>query len=418
MLTRYRKRIRNLLVLLRRFEADTDNLNLLSDLQRDLYRSIACVERSRARLKDKLVELKVKKRHGRASKEDSVNLKSKIKSAESGIAKYDEVIYLIRAIGDGAAFTVFDKWDLKPLHFKEAAGHVSGKSGARLERRILNSIIKKGVPAIHCDVTNVIRYGDVCAQVHSFPLLIEVKSSKNKNERLGRQLESIRKLHEYWATDEIEGLYGVPRTTRVAPSLKEIEYSADLNELIAQSASQDCAWKVVEPGLAYVVMRRFDETAFEQATNGMLRPVLGILNQDKFSGLWASYRPYTIAIRDVDSVLDFALGHYSIIVIYDEAAVFRYAEDKGYLASLVAEHNDQFPEFIDPRQHLYRFSKTPSNSDNSGPAIFYVSLHFMLRSQFEFVSIKWLVEASIENIEDSLANTELWEPCNLKSVEG
>lgn len=400
-----------LLVLLRKFEADGDNLILLSELQRELFRSIACVEKSRDRLKNKLIALKIAKRHGRLSREESVSVKQKIKSVDSNIAKYDETLYLIRAIGDGVAFTIFDKWDLKPLHFKEAAGRVSGKAGAKLERKILNFILKRGVPAVHCDVTNVIRYGDVCARMHSFPFLIEVKSSKNKNDRVERQLESIRKLHGYWATDEIEGLYGVPLTTRISPSMREVEYTSELNELIAQSIAEDCVWKFVEPGLAYIIMRRFDESAFNEITKDMSKPVLGILNQDKFSGLWASYRPYTIAIRDIDNLLDFVYGYFSIIVIYDEGAVFRYAAERGYSASLVAEHIERLPEFVDPGQHIYRFSNIPSDSEPIDPAVFYVSFHFVGRSQFEFVSIRWLVDASIDNIDSSLASPELLGQC-------
>lgn len=418
MISKYRKSLKRHLVDLRLFEASPNDLSLLKELQADLYRTICRAEKAKQGLKASISDSKAKKRHGRLTKAASASLKARINILETHVGEYEKTLTLLRSLGDGIAFTLFDKWDLKPLHFKEDSGHLHGKAGVKLERKILNAMLNRGVTAVHCDITNVLRYGDICVRIESFPFLIEVKSSKNTNDRVERQLEGIRKLHQYYGTDEIEGLYGVPKITRASPSMREVEYSAELNELISRSKGTKCVWKTVEPGLVYAILRSHDETSLDQILNGMERPVLGIVNQDKFTGVWSSYRPYTVTIRDIDNLLEFIYGDFTILVVYDDSMVVEHAKRRGYNAELVEQTIDPLPKFISSGQLMYSFTKLDAVPGDEPRPMFYSSYHFMGRSQFEFVSMKWLVDASIDNINDSLERIGEWTECVLKSGGG
>jgi hypothetical protein len=114
------------------------------------------------------------------------------------------LLFLWRCFGDGIAFIYQSKYSLKHTYYdgnynvKAPAGfmteHGRLKRGFAREYRILCSGIKHNVPVVLCDLTNVIRYGDVCALGAEDPVCIEVKTSRNRNARTERQ---IRLLQEF-----------------------------------------------------------------------------------------------------------------------------------------------------------------------------------------------------------------------------
>lgn len=394
--------MRDLLSELRRFEASPEDLAILRSLQDALYKKICAAEKAKKRIQATLTDLKLKKRHGRLSKQESAKLKGKIKILKSHAESYDQTLVLLKSIGDGIAFALFSKWDLKPLFFKEGPGHMHEKAGVNAERRILHAIIRKGIAAIHCDVTNVLRYGDICVRIDEFPYLVEVKSSDNSNNRVVRQIENLQKLRGYFETDEIEGLYGVPKIMRVAPSIKEVEYSKELNDLIDRPVREKLIWKRVEPGLIYAICRDIEDSDLNAMMGGMRKPVFGILNQFKFTGEWCSYRPYTISIRDIDRLMDFIEGDLTILVVYDNEVVVDHARHKGYDVELIYSQIEGPHGSMSEDLWMYKFKK---RGDLSADApTFCISTHFMGRALFEFVSIEWLVSATVENISSALAN--------------
>lgn len=401
MISRYRKTVRALLTDLRRFEASPEDFAILGSLQDALYKKICVAEKAKKRIQAELTNLAAKKRHARLSKGDAVDLKNKIKLLDSQAKSYDQILILLKSIGDGIAFTLFDKWDLKPLFFKEGPGHMHQKAGVKTERRMLHAAIGEGVAAVHCDITNVLRYGDICIRIGNFPYLVEVKSSNNRNSRVVRQVENLRKLREYFETDEIEGLYGAPKVTRVAPSTQEVEYSQELNGLLARSVDEKIVWKQVEPGLIYAVCRAFEEGVFDAMVGGMRKPILGILNQYKFTGEWCSYRPYVISIRDLDRLMEFIEGKITIVVVYDNEIVLDHARRKGYDVEPINRPIQAPPNFMSADLWIYKFMKHGTRSADA--PTFLMSSHFMGRALLEFVSIEWLVSATVENVDLALA---------------
>jgi hypothetical protein len=76
---------------------------------------------------------------------------------------------------------MFDRYDLKPLAFKQSPGSLRGKIGRRKELYILHALLNQNLRVILCDLTNVLRYGDICAEKFKLPLPLEIKSSRNES---------------------------------------------------------------------------------------------------------------------------------------------------------------------------------------------------------------------------------------------
>ena len=60
---------------------------------------------------------------------------------------------------------------------------------------------KAGVPTLLNDITMSMRHGDVCLLGEGAPVLVEVKSSQNKNDRVERQKNNLNRLAEFLAED-------------------------------------------------------------------------------------------------------------------------------------------------------------------------------------------------------------------------
>jgi hypothetical protein len=286
----------------------------------------------------------------------------------------------VRSLGDGLVFVLFDKWDLKPLAFKEAAGNLSGKVGSRAEERFLQLVIQHGLPAIRTDLTNSIRYGDICVSLDGFPKLIEVKTSQHTNSRVIRQLEALHRLHDYLVEDVIEELYGFPNIRRRTVHSPTIEYSAVFNSLIAQSRSCGSAICEVETGLRYAVFR------YETATNnlydvakGMGKPFLFSLNESKNASHWPAYYPFCLSIRELEDVLEFLEGKFFGLVVVDLSVVERQALEAGFASTVT---NDT--------KTIFRFNVQPTQ--DAQPMFGFMGYHLFGRVGFEFLSLAWLVQ--------------------------
>jgi len=98
------------------------------------------------------------------------------------------LLSIFKSFGDSVAFGYLDTHDLKQLSFnlenekhKNKSGFISGKKGFDFELEILQVIIyNHNIPAMLCDITNSLRYGDIITLVHKF-MFIECKSGKSKS---------------------------------------------------------------------------------------------------------------------------------------------------------------------------------------------------------------------------------------------
>jgi hypothetical protein len=130
-LTRYRKTVLSLLRLLRQFQKNPKNTALLADIQRRLYKAI-CTAEQRAKKKDAAIgKARQLLRTARLPKEEAKALKTHLSNLANRKGEYNSLIHLLKSIGDGLAFTIFNRYDLKPLVFKESPGALGGNRGER-----------------------------------------------------------------------------------------------------------------------------------------------------------------------------------------------------------------------------------------------------------------------------------------------
>lgn len=380
-----------LLLQLRQFEADPTNVAVLTDLQNDLYRCLSTVERRASRLNKNISAMRSRLRRERLPRERSRILKRNIARSTDRKQDYQDLCFFLRSIGDGVAFTMFDQYDLKPLAFKEHPGALIGKTGRRRELHILRRVLKHGVRVILCDLTNVLRYGDICYEKFGLPLFAEIKSSKNVNARTERQVEAIRKMALYLLSDETEGLYGIAGSFKRRSTTEHQRGHADkLTALIDEAYAKGTSWTEAEPGLRYIVMRRFKSSELDAATANMSRVVFDTLNHHKYSGIWASYFPFALSIRNPGQCLDFAAGKFVIAVAYDIARAQSIADACGYLLTTdpPRELHRDLPD--NPQDYWWLLPKTPSPDPNR-PEHIALGMHFLGRLLFEFASLEWVI---------------------------
>ena len=175
-----------------------------------------------------------------------------------------QAIYYWKVFGDAIAFLYCDRFALKHVYYnthngnvRQDGGFISGSTGFEQEFDALRRLVDGGCPCVLCDLTNTIRYGDICVMVKDDPILIEVKSSGTKNRRGARQLRNMKTLREFYETDVSHGLRGFPTVHRVATRSVPYSYDVDLNECIDESYERGYALKSPKPGVYYM---RFPKT--------------------------------------------------------------------------------------------------------------------------------------------------------------
>jgi hypothetical protein len=396
-IAQYKKTIVGLLRQLRQFQQSADKTDFLEAFQRQLYHTLVTIERRAAKNDREIASARSLSRKGRLDKAESVRLKIKIARLIESKDGYRDLLFLVKSIGDGIAFTLFDRFDLKPLAFKESPGAVRGKSGRRREFTILNAFLRRGMPAVLCDLTNVLRYGDICIKRFDLPFPIEVKSSKNTNARTERQLQGIGKMVEYLHTDELEGLYGRAGVTkRQALAKPQVGHAIELHDLIEQVSVKRFAAREVEPGLHYMVFRQFRNSDFEKHFGPLREFVFQSLNSLKYDGAWSSHYPFTLSLDDIDQCFAFARGDFVIAIAFDMKAVQRIGRRRGFNISrekpLHAHVREDIPD------DAYEWWITPKAFPDGSQGTSGVSGHLVGRIFFEFASLKWVVHTATQGL--------------------
>jgi hypothetical protein len=387
MLRRYARRIDRLLRMLRRWQSRKSRLDRLYELQREIHLSIRIVERRRKNSSDKRLSAKSELRNMRLPKREALERKTTIHNAELAINDYDKVLMLLKSLGDGIAFSLFDRHDIKPMSFKQGPGYLYGKKGYRRELQILRALLTRDYPGVLTDITNSLRHGDICCRVHGFPFPIEVKTSKSSSARSTRQLAAITKVVGYFGTDKVTDWYQ-PGTEmrRVALPKRLRHHTKALNSVVTSARVDGWANVEVESGLRYAAFSHFRKRRMAELVHGMERPIMHLLNPSKYDGAWSSYFPYTNSIRSVDDARAFMLGEISILVVLDQAAVYRHARKLGF-----AELADMEKVPAEARPAT-AFCFEPIQPDPILPYIG-VSSHMFGRIFFEFLSLKDFVLA-------------------------
>jgi hypothetical protein len=373
--------------LLTRLRSHLDDMDVLRKLQQLLVREIVRAERKGRQIRGDL----------KAVQGNAGTTSKKASSLKRRLDKVRQVAYVWRCFGDAIAFVYMDKFALKQSFYsihstnpKQGAGFLADKQGLAGEVNLVETALEAGVPALLTDITNTIRYGDVCIMGNADPVLIEVKSSKNLDKRGKRQKRELEQLDQLFQTDKAENWRGMGQVRRVA------FYSGDeeklyLNELqSAISAALDRGYCVTqpEPGLYYVVFAPGAPPVSEVLkTLSFKSPWLFFLNTVKNDQAWSPYVPFTLSIRDCDHLWAFIRGEVFIVVSLDFEELVDIVKKAGASAQLDLQNKD------------YHLRLEIPGLESGAMA----SSHILARIGLEFVSPRWLIESSIEGLRNGTA---------------
>jgi hypothetical protein len=314
----------------------------------------------------------------RLCKNESIVIKQRVEYVESLIKDYKLVSYIFRSIGDGIAFTYLNKYDIKPLSFKESAGFISGKEGLWLEKKLLRLAFQVGGIAILNDITNCLRYGDVTLINKGIPTLIEAKIRIRGDAREERQHAKGQKILDYLRTKEAKDLV-IPGylVKRIGMHAKERHHRPKLNRLIRNALRLGHSFSRVEDGLFYLVTTELDvaliKTIIERCK---MPPYYYFINMFKQGG--PEYFPFTLSIQDPEALFAFYNGQLFIFVFIDPDVVFK---------SLLAQGLQG--EFQEDEQYWLKLNHVEKEKAKFSPL--FISRHLFLRVPLEFLSLEWML---------------------------
>jgi hypothetical protein len=373
--------------LLNALRSNLDDLDTLRNLQQLLVREIIRTEAKSREVRSNLKA--VQSNGGKASQKQAASLKSRLE-------KIRQVAYVWRCFGDAIAFSYMDKFALKQCFYsshstnpKQGAGFLSGKSGLAGEIGCVEMALQQNIPAILTDITNTIRYGDVCLMGASDPYLIEVKNSKKLDHRGKRQQRDILGLQQFFETDKTEMLRGMGPAFCVSHSGDERDHVDQLQTTIATAVENGHCVTQPEPGLYYIVLADAAPPVSEVMKSlSVASPWLFFLNTMKNDQAWSPYLPFTLTIKDRDHLWAFIRGEIFIVVVLDFQQLIDIAKKFGLSMQLDLK-DENYPLEID----------IPGGEK---PAK--ISSHILTRIGLEFVSPNWLISSSIESLKNVISD--------------
>lgn len=342
-------------------------------------------------LKKKAKELKLQRQNPNIilTKTESRNVKKKSDKTYQKIEEYHSLIILYKTICDCIVFTFMNKWDVKPLNFKQAPGFITGKQGFENEIAAFRYVTEVGGIGVLNDLTNVLKYNDLTFFHESkLPLSIEMKSSKAKNNRTDRQSKNAETIFKYLDEDQTDNLYGVGPTIRVAMKNPEVNYVDLLNELVAESKSQGYSFKSPERGLIYFCTRSknasvLDLIGLAMEQQGIEKPLAHHLNEELFDG--QAYFPLALNLKNPEDYYDFLQGKMVLMVFMDEKIVQE-----------ISLKYDLLSEFVGEDLIMFKFTRQEKPDDT----LFAISSHLIGRIFREFQSPRWLINESLNMFQD------------------
>jgi len=375
----YKAHILRLKMMLNDLDPNSSDFTDLRLLQSEIARLIITVEGRQSKKKLELKRLKGEISKSR-DKQRSNSLKRKRNSVKRAIKGYRFLLYLLRCFGDGIVCKYVSRWNIKrflydvdTLDKKQPAGRLSGKSGFKAELKLLNSALDHNVPAILCDLTNIIRHGDLCLLGANDPFVVEVKSSGNVNARGERQLSSIGRIHDYLANDS--GSFGeMGSIKRTVSSIDEVDYILEFNQMLSEVGAKGVASHSPEPGLYYIGFT--GEGELEGVFQNIEEPMVFFLNPCKTEQAWDNYYPFVLSISNPYLFFDFIVNNFFLMTILDMSVLEGMVNGLGYKLIRVGGEN--------------RFIRLEKYVDGQ-PFHMEVTEHFAGRLGLEFMSLKWFV---------------------------
>lgn len=359
-----------------------DGAELSFEIQRTLIQRIVYVERRIRTLKREVKEYKgllANRPPFHLSKLEASQVKSAIEYNMYRLDEYQHLLGIFRSVADAIAFTYIDRWEIKPMTFKESPGFLSGKVGLAAERKVLKEFFASGSIAILNDLTNCLRYGDITVIDSNGFRLVEVKSTKNRNDRTDRQLSKAQKITEYLATDRSRNLLEGQAITRSALRAPEQDQIDHLNELIYEAIAKGESGATVEDGLYYIVTFKDSGT---QGLESVIRkccapPIVYYLNMIKYNNI--GYYPFTLSIRDPNALYAFYNGDLLISVIIDPSVVINRLGARG-LSAMLSSSED------------WALQVKATNKIRSSTGEMTISHYLFARLALEFLSLSWFLD--------------------------
>lgn len=381
------------LELLAAIREDSSKVELLLPLQRLVIRKLLRVEKyivllkkARARLqKSKSVRRDPSERHKMAL------VKKLVGKCDERIKDYHNYRFLWRIIGDGIAFIYQSKYSLKHLYFdddysvKEESGFITGKAGFKNEYKVLVYGLKKGIPMVLSDITNVIRHGDLCILAGEEPSLIEMKSSKNRSARADRQVKQLLNLQKFFTNDRVENFRGVPLTIRSPLGENDVSFEAVINDGIEQAiATNGLSIKLPEVGLRYFIFTSdwFEKNHLDLDIHfGDRKEQSVIFNIVCNDSMLPSY-PFVLTFRPQNAI-SFMKGGFHIIVEIDFAEVKNKFNQLGLHATAILDGQYALQVMFDERD-IFKGVCRISEMLFGRVATEFLSLDWFVREQAKF----------------------------------
>jgi len=385
MIGRYKKSIIKASYMLHDLKRNSDDLDLLLNFQSFLISKIKQCEARIKTNKQALSESEKVRKYNRVEKSESLRLKALSKKIKQTIDEYKHLIFIWQCFGDGIANIYFSKYDLKHLFYntedyspKESAGFLSGKEGFKLEWDIVKKSIKLGIPCVLCDITNVIRHGDICTPINGEPYPVEIKSSRNSSSRKDRQIQSLKAIGTFFENDGAEEFRGIKNVHRTSFDEEEVNYFYELNEAIEKSQKDKLGIASPEEGLHYIAISGSD-IDYESFMNEIVTPakIVWLLNPAKTENAWMPYYPFTLSISP-EYLYSFIEGSIYLIVVIDLKAFKQYCADSGVHATIF--NDDDY------------FARISKNKHDLSSGFWLISNQLFTRVAFEFQSLKWFAE--------------------------
>ena len=394
------KAFSQLVGIIREIEMNPDDLESVKKLNIRILGLVQHSEEAIARHKKSRKKLNSQLKTQRGDKKSSNAIRTKIKRVISYIKAQRDQIYIWKCFGDALVYIYLDSFSVKHAFFdtedydeKQDAGITLGKSGLYQEIGCLLAAIEHGVPAVLCDLTNIIRYGDVCLLGDSDPYLIEVKTSPNLNQRGRRQQAKLKRLHEFIESDRAEDFRGHQGPTiRVSIEKEPTYHLAALNECLTIAKKEDWAVRKPEKGVTYIAISGNGDVIAALDSLDVTSPEVYDLNSYKNGHAWAPFSSFLLSIRNPEHALDFIEGRLYIIVVIEPHHICELMQQDGWEIRYR-------PGELHPIQFLHRETAAFSA----------VSSQIIARCAFEFMSLAGVVEVGKPRLEQmmELAPVEL-----------
>lgn len=309
-------------------------------------------------------------------------IKNEIQRAEHTAEAHKLFIEILKTIGDSIAFIYADRFDLKPFAFKQSSGFLSGKKGARLERKILRKAFEWGAVAVLNDITHTLRYADITVfRPDGKFFLIEAKSGRGGDRsRQKRQQAAAETMASYLETDQ--RLDGDQEWCRVGTVTELEDHAASVRKLVRCISKVGSCVEEVEPGLYYVLIDcAADVVDFKSLFGQFSGRKMMLLPVNELKHARLGYQPFPVTFHDPEITTRFFSGDFVMNVLLDLDAVNR---------ALAAQALMVVP--MDDEIMCWQVVETSSDSPLGlrGRKLL-VSRHAIGRLAAEFIRLDWLL---------------------------